>query len=359
VSEPKQTDGGTKSEGIERQPSDKGDEARKLEALLEEERKKSGDMKTRITELEKNEAESRKLLETREAEQRNAAAEMERDRMRLTAEKEKLDAERRSVAQEPRKVIPGETRKSEGETPRPGYDSPAVKIGAETYSERQVIDAMMSSSSAMAKAGIRDVPWRSGDLLDDFVNEQVLYREATKVKTDTGAARLNELAAKFRLNAEETEYLAKYLLIADLVDRKMKSIPEERVVESLTVDYTQGDQQGKVALATELQEQARGGKTFGEIAAAYSGKVRFMVMRFQELQGWIKDRIEMLKDGEISVVWTKEGYMVLMPMTRRPSYGAFEDEKPGRKNEARAFVRAWIEELRRGIRDIEIIRTAR
>jgi len=359
VREPGRADSKKEVQLVEHKPVKTVQEGEKLTALLQEEQAKNAAMKAKVMELEKRDADNRALFAKGEAEQKSIAAEMERDRRQLRDEREKLDAERRSMTQEPQKAGPEENRREEGEMARRGYEVPAVKIRGEMYTTLQVINFMLSSSSAMVKVGIRDVPWRSGDLFDDFVNEQVLYSEARRVKVNADAARVNELAIKFKLDADEAEYLGRYLAIVDLIDRKMKSIPEERVVESLTVDYTGGDQQGKVALATELQERARGGKTLGEIAAAFPGRVRFSVIGFQELQGWIKDRIELLKDGEISVVWTKEGYMILRPVTKQRSYGAFEDDRPGRKSETRAFVRAWTEELKKEIREIEIIRARR
>lgn len=356
VREPGQADSEKKMHLLEQQLAKAVEERKKLGVLLEEEQKKTADMKAKMTELEKREAENRVLFAKGEDEQKRMAAEMERDRKQLRDERERLDAERRSMKPEPRKKSPKGNQKEEETVAPSGYEAPAVKIMGEKYTTRQVIDFMLNSSSAMVKAGIREALWRNGNLFDDFVSEQILYDEAIRVKVSADAGGVNELAGKFKLTGDEAEYLGRYLSISDLIDRKIKSIPEERVVESLAVQYTESDKQGKVNLANELQGQARGGKTFEEIAAAFPDKVRFSVIGFQELQGWIKDRIELLRDGEISMVWTKDGYMILKPVMKRSSYRPFEDVRPGRKNEIRAFVRAWIEELKKEIKEIEIVR---
>jgi hypothetical protein len=345
VREPGQADSEKKTLLTEQRLAKAVGEGGNLGELLEEERMKTADMKAKMKTLEKREAENKVLLAKAEDERRTIAAEMERDR-----------TERRSMKQEPgMESRKGNQKEGEQGAPR-GYEGPAVKIKGQKYTTLQVIDFMLTSSSAMMKAGIGEVLWRNGNLFDDFVNEQILYDEAIRVKVSTDISKVNELAGKFRLTGDEAEYLRRYLSISDLVDRKMKSIPEERVVESLTVHYTDGDKQGKVTLVTELQGQARGGKTFEEIAAAFPDKVRFAVIGFQELQGWIKDRIELLKDGEISVVWTKDGYMILKSVMKQSSYRPFEDIRSGGKHEIRAFVRALIAELKKEMTEIEIVR---
>jgi hypothetical protein len=335
------------------------EETKRLGALLKDEKRKTEELQVKMREIEKKEAGGKAHVRKGEDEQKRIAAEIERDRAQLREERERLDAERRSIRQEAKGEGPRGNAKEEGQiTPR-RFEAPAVKIRGEQYTTLQVIDFMLSSSAAMGKSGIREVPWRSGNLFEDFVNEQILYGEAVRGQMSADLSRVNELAGRFNLTADEAEYLRRYLSISDLIDRKVKSTPEERVVESLTVHYSDGDgdKQRKVTLVTDLQEQARGGKSFEEIAAAFPDRVRFSVIDYQELQGWIKDRIELLKAGEISVVWTKDGYMVLKTAMKRPSYRPFEDTRPDRKNEIRAFVKAWIEMLRKDIKDIEIART--
>ncbi len=355
VRESGQADSERKLHLMEQQLAKEMEERERLGTQLEEEKKRTADMKVKVGELERKEAEHRVLLAKGDDEQKRIAAEVEKDRKQLRDEREKLDAEHRIMKEESQR----ESRKgSEGEDKQVAgrYEAAAVRIQKETYTELQVIDFMLASSSAMTKSGIRDVPWRNGNLFDDFVNEQVLYGEAMREKVSADAEKVKALAGEFKLTADEETYLGRCLAISDLIDRRMKSIPAERVVESLTVHYTDSDKQGKVALATELQGQARSGKTFEDIAAAFPDRVRFSQISFQELQGWIKDRIELLRDGEFSVVWTNDGYMILKPMMKQFSYRPFEEVRPARKAEIRAFVNAWLEDLKKGIKEIEIVR---
>jgi len=294
-------------------------EQNRLGALLEEEKKRTSDMRTTVSGTEKKDAGSGSQSASREEKQRKAEG---RDRKDV-----------------------------------PEYERLVITIKDRKYTTEQIADFMINSSAVMAKGGIREILWRNGSLVEDFINEQILYDEAKRENVAVDTGKQQELAEKLRLSAAEAEYLKRYLSICYLIDRKVGNLPEERVVESLTVRYTERDKQDKVVLANELQEQAKAGRSFEEIYNMFPDKTRFSTVGFQELQGWIKERIELLRDGEVSVVWTKDGYMILRPVLKKASYKPFEDIRTGRKDEIRAFLREWTEELRKETRDISIVKS--
>jgi hypothetical protein len=335
---------------LEEQLTRSVEEKDRLGMLIEEEKKKTGDIRATMTELEKRETESRILIARMEEEQKKNVDEMEKERTRLREEKEKFDTEQRSIQREKPRT------EAEGKNPEdaPKHQRLLVIIKDNKYTTEQVLDFMVNASSAMAKGGIKEILWRNGSLFEDFINEQILYDEAKKQNVAVDAKIQGELTEKFRLTAEEAEYLKRYLTISDLIDRKIGNMPEERVVESLTVRYTARDRQEKAILANELQAQAKAGRSFEEIYHMFPDKMQFSTVAFQELQGWIKERIELLQDGEVSAVWTKDGYMILKPVVRKASYRPFEEMRPGRKDEIRAFVREWTDELRKEIKEIRI-----
>lgn len=277
-----------------------------------------------------------------------ARAAEEKDRLGVLLEEEKRKAETvRATMTELEKRDPKDA---------PKYRKLLVTIKDKEYTAEQVLDFMATSSLAMSKGGIREIPWRNGSLFEDFINEQILYDEARRQNVAADAKKQKELAEKFRLTAEEAEYLGRYLAISDLVDGEISNMPEERVVESLTVRYTEKDKQEKVVLANELQTQAKSGRSLEEISRTFPEKTRFSVVGFQEMQGWIKERIELLQDGEVSVVWTKDGYMILRPTVKKASYRPFEETRPVRNDEIRAFVREWVEELKKEMKGIGVLR---
>jgi tetratricopeptide (TPR) repeat protein len=267
-------------------------------------------------------------------------------------EPKKVYAEVRSVrAERPQTEAIGKDSQD-----RPKYEKMVVSIGDKKYTVEQVVDFMVISSIAMRKMGVKEVPWRNGSLFEDFIVEQILYDEAKKENAAVDAQKDDRLAERFMLSAAEEDYLKRFLAISGLIDRKIGSMPEERVVESLAVRYSDGDKQEKVALANELQEQAKAGRPFNEIQQTFHDKVQVSTVAFQELQGWIKERIELLRDGEVSVVWTKDGYMILRPVLRKVAYRPFEEMNQGRKDEVRAFVREWTGELRKGIPETGVVK---
>ncbi len=319
ASETREERGSAKVENLERDLSTAVEEKKRLEGLIEEERRKALAISEKLAEIEKREAELKTRLAGFEERQKRSSQKVDR----YQQQPEGLEV--------------------------------TVTVGDRRYSGQDVINFMALSSVVISRLGVRDVLWRRGNIFEDFIDERVLADEARRANVSPDPTMKNEIARKFNFAVEEADYLSTYLAIAELLDRKVKSMPEERVVQSLTVSYTEADKHEKVALAAELQGEAKAGRSFEEISRLFRGKVKFSVMRFQELQGWVKDRIELLRDGEISVVWTKDGYMILKPVLKRPSLGLLEEDQPGRRNEIRAYVREWTEELRKGAKDIRIV----
>ncbi len=290
------------------------------------------------------------------AEEEKSRREKMKTKMADLERREEEDKALRAAFEEKRKKDTGGER-GKSDDKAGGYETVAVRIKDTKFTLRQVIDFMILSSSVMNRLGVKEVPWRNGNLYEDFVNEQIIFAEAKRLNAKGDRAKQGELVEKYGFSGEEADYLDWFLAISDLIGRKIKDTPEEKVVESLTIRYTESDKQDKVLLSSELQEHAKRGKSFEEIQKLYPQAVRFSVVEFQELQGWIKERIDLLQDGEISVVWTKDGYMILRPIIRKPSYGPFEEVQPERRAEIKVFVRGWVEELRKGIREIEVVRS--
>lgn len=220
----------------------------------------------------------------------------------------------------------------------------AVSIEGRRYAMPQILEFMNNASSVIAKLGVKEVLWRTGDIHEDFINEHILYKEAERSGMKGDPEKLKDLAVRHRLTIEEEGYLYRYLVVSDLIGREVANMPGKRVVESLTVSYMESDKNDKALLASDLQAKAKRGISFEEIYKAYTKEVKFAILEFSDLQGWIKERISPLQDGEVSVIWTKDGYMILKPVIKRTS------------DEMKAFVRKWLEDLRKEAKDIKIIK---
>ncbi len=237
----------------------------------------------------------------------------------------------------------------------PAERKPVVLIvRGKKYDESQVSGFMSSFLAAMTKADIRKIAWLSGNSLEDFISEEVLYNEARSSDVTASREELKGLAEKFKLTAEETDLAGRYLAIRNLISRKMENMSEERSLEVLVVKYAGTGSNKRVALASALQERARRGESFKDIAKLYSDSVTFSAMKVRDLQGWLKDSVKGLKEGEVSVVWKRDGFLILKPVqdnSYRMTAGS-----PGGEDAVKEFVRHWVDELRRKEDSIKIVR---
>lgn len=313
------------------------EEKDKLRAQLEEEKKNTEETKAKVAKLEGRGGELKSLAAELEKQQKSLK-EADRNLELVKDERKKLDLEVQRLTKE-MALIENERGELKDRVQR--YEAVTVRIKDKKYIASEVLKFMIDSSVVLNKLGIEGVLWRSGNICEDFVNEQILYDEAKKLNIIGDMKKHKDLVERYNFGREEGDYLYKYLTISDLIDRKVKEMPGERVVESLLLKYTQKDEYEKAVMATELRKDAKGGKSFEDVYKSHPDMVRLILIRLQELEGWIKDRIQLLEDGEISdVVKTENYYMILKPLVKKPSYES--------RDEVRIFIKRWIDELRKG-----------
>lgn len=250
----------------------------------------------------------------------------------------------------------GHLNEPDGDLKQPKDEIVSIIFEGKKYTAPQISEFMNNASTTLIKLGVKEVLWRTGNIYEDFINEQILYKKAERSDVKGAPGRHKELAAKYKLTMEEEDYLDRYLAISDLIGRKVENMPGKRVVESLAVSYAESDKNDETLLASELQAEAKRGRSFRDIYKLYPNVVKFAVLEFSDLEGWVKESIEPLQDGEASVVWTKDGYMILKPVVKRPSYGPFDDMQNERGDEMRALVKRWVDELRKEAKEIEFVR---
>ncbi|HXX80874.1 MAG TPA: SPOR domain-containing protein, partial [Thermodesulfovibrionales bacterium] len=132
-----------------------------------------------------------------------------------------------------------------------------VLIEGTQYTAEQVSTYMNNSFAAIHTLGIKEIVWRTGHIYEDFINEQLLYEEARRAGFTGGEREHEKTGEHYGLSPEEAVYLQRYLAICRVVGKKLKEHSGERVVESLSVRYTDGDRREKELLASELQGHAR------------------------------------------------------------------------------------------------------
>ncbi len=214
------------------------------------------------------------------------------------------------------------------------------------YTPRDVPEYTAASQSLCDKLQIKEVLWRTGNENEDFLNEQVLYDEAKNLHITTDKNKLTEMIENYQLDDREADYLRRYLAISDLVERKIRDMPEEKVVESIIVRYGESDRYMKIVLGAELQNLAKKGTPFEEIYRLYPDIVSFSVTGFPELEERMKEKVQSLQDNEIVVTWSEDGYMILKPVFKGPVFRPFGDISPGLRDRIRSYVLAWVKRLR-------------
>lgn len=207
-------------------------------------------------------------------------------------------------------------------------------------------DFVINSTSILNKLGIRDVLWQSGNIDEDIVTEQILYEKALATGINFDETQYEKLLKKYNLSNGQAEYLKKYLIISKLINQRLKDTGEEKFVDILSVQY-EDKKEEKIILSREILSHAGNGMSFNEIHERYFDSTKFETIPFHELEDWIKERIKLLKNEQIEIIWLKDGYMIIKPISKRLSFDPLKEPPTTIKEMIRIFIRKWIDELRK------------
>lgn len=203
-----------------------------------------------------------------------------------------------------------------------------------------------NSSYVLTRLGVEDIPWRSWKSPEDMENEKILYDEAMRLNIVVDMTKHKELVEKYGFNTGQADYLLRYLTICELLDKRLRDLPGEKVVESLAAVYEEGDKYRKIVVSADLQAQAKNGTSFEEIHNLYPELLKFSAVGFEALDEGIREKIRSLHDGEIAVIWSEEGYTILKPVFRKLSFKPCEEAETGTKERIRIIVGDLLNELR-------------
>ena len=203
------------------------------------------------------------------------------------------------------------------------------------------------SSSVLTTLDIKDVLWRRGNISEDIENEKILFEGAKKANIAIDEVKYEELVLKYGFNAQQAGYLRKYLTICEFLDKKLKDMPEERIVESLVAKYGEGDKYRKVVISPEVQKEARNGMPFEDIQKLYLDLLKLVKTGYDEVEEDIREKIRYLYNDEVGVIWSEEGYTVLKPVLKKLSYKPFEETSPGVRKKIEGYIAQWLGELKR------------
>ena len=258
------------------------------------------------------------------------------------------------------------------------YETPVVKIREKAYSMMEIAEHSRVASAVLSKIGASPF-WRKGDAYEDFITERLLLGKASDGDLSKGKDEARELAGKYSLDGAAEDYLAEYAAIEELLRKNKEGdvVDEDtvrhyyeanktdylekeggRTIKYLVVKYRKGEKLGSVALVSELQREAVSGKSFEDIARSRAGKVSLRLTKLDDLPEWIREKIRVLKNGEISSIFTEDQFIMLQMRLEEPVYRKYEDvreeirKKLSPKGESPVDIETWLRELRKEAVDI-------
>ncbi|MEW6585398.1 MAG: tetratricopeptide repeat protein [Nitrospirota bacterium] len=301
-----------------------------LTGVPDEERKKAEELRVRLQELEQRDRTVSDLIKERDA-LRDQSEEQARQLKELQG---KIGVVGTKGEAPPDTLAENKDKAHSGPAERKSGAEEAASVGEK------------DTAGMLEKLGIVYVPWRGKDGEENEENERLLYKKARSLNVAPDSAKLKGLVERHKLNVKQRESLERFLTVGEYVKVRLENGPGEEVVESLIVKYEEGDRYAKIVIATELQENARKGVPFEEIYDLHPDLMNHRTIPYRQLEERIKDKIRYLPQGEIGVIWSDDGYMILKPVSRKLSYDPLQDISPESRSRIESLIKEWIQELK-------------
>ena len=342
-------------------------ELENLKTELKEEKKRSGDLLEKIAKAENREAELKQELTflrekpafTPSPELENLRTELNEEKRRSADLKNKVEAAENREADIRRQLAAlkeqGLVQVKQQETKQPAEPAPVltatITVGETSYTLPKVISTLSASGRAIEKLGIPLPVWRTGDPLEDFINEQLLAGEAERSGAMPDRIKYQETTERFKLSTDEADYVRKFMMIGEVIDKNFTSDKVNLFIETLAVNYRRGDAPIKTVLAADLQNDARSGKSFAEIQRMYGDSVKFARLTIDDFKKRYEGKSEISKklnflSEETVVMWSEKGYMLIKPVTVHRKFDPFAELGKEERKRLRSFLSGYIAELK-------------
>lgn len=229
-----------------------------------------------------------------------------------------------------------------------GEKKQSEELRSEITGYETIIAYMVNSSFVLTKLGVREVLWRTGNILDDYTNENILYETARTLGISEDAKYRQDMIDTHKFTRQQAEYLARFLAISSLINTKLREMPEDitedRVIEMLDVRYEQADKYTKIILSERLIKMAKSGTSFQDVHQSYPDVAKFSFRRFHELEKTIRDRIQNLGIGDIEIIWSEDGYVIAKPVVRTPDFHPDSEVLPETKKRIKVLIGELLRE---------------
>ncbi|GAB4490680.1 MAG: hypothetical protein OHK006_23800 [Thermodesulfovibrionales bacterium] len=211
---------------------------------------------------------------------------------------------------------------------------------------------MAAAAVALRKMGIADLPWRTEDSYESFMNEQALAAEASRSNISPDPGQIRRFSERFRLKGDEITYLRTLLAISGLVNSRSQRIEKSRAIDVLSVQYTQKTIGERALIAAELQKQARAGKQFEDIQKDFPEHVKYSRYSAAEFQKRFREKTRVLEKLDVMreetiVLWTENGYSIIRPVVMRLTFDPLGTSDPSDMEEIRKLVSDMLADLKK------------
>ncbi len=261
------------------------------------------------------------------------------------------------------------------------FEKPFLRIGKERYDLAAVMSEGRTARNVTDKIQVKNVPWRTGNIIDDFITEQILARKAQEGTSSDDASVKDTLVKQYALNAPEGAYLVKYLAIDGLIRKRVAApaISEKEAreyyekhrdqylqgrdnrIRVLSVRYGKADELEKSLIAVEIMQEVQDGRTFDTVARRRAAVAVMKEMSLSRLPDWARVKIAGLKEGEISnIISVDNEFMIIQAISSKPAYRSFEEVRKEIEKKLSAELSGrqeslhdWLHSLKK---DIEFLR---
>ncbi|NJD56447.1 MAG: peptidyl-prolyl cis-trans isomerase, partial [Nitrospirae bacterium] len=251
------------------------------------------------------------------------------------------------------------------------YERPLVRIAGESYSVGRFVNESAAADNVKRKLKKGPAPWDRKNPLDTFILEEVLFHMAQKENMTAKGSDVDTLSREHGLSREEAQYLMKYLAVDNMYQRKAAEValpsvdaktyyeknrdefvsrPAGKSVRIMAIPYTANDELEKGILALEFLQEASKGKSLEDIARKNRSNASLREVPVDSLKGWLREKVDLLRDGELSpVISSGNEYVIMQTQKVKIQYRPYEEVRneilkklTPDNNEQKRLIEHWL-----------------
>lgn len=230
------------------------------------------------------------------------------------------------------------------------YEEPVVIIDKARYSVLDILNYYTQSSAVLAKIGNPVIFWKSDNLYEDFITEQILLGKADAEGIQVNESTVRSLSRDHELNKNEQVYLSQFLKIEKFIsdhmsgdvvdDRTVReyydayrdnyiSMPGVKTFSFLRLRYSEEDEIDKALLATSLRERVENGEPLRDIYRSMPDLLALETVTSRNVPEWVSKKIGSLKKGMISdvIIFDNALHIFHVLTEKAPVYKDYESVK--------------------------------